>query len=110
MLLQHFSTQEHSVDIITHDESAGVLSWKGESLEEYWGCILNALIYPDDDGECHKPDLVVYYGGDMNLLINKGMNSDDLFLKDGTIPDLRSTETSVFNIFRTIIKHQLEDG
>ena len=39
-----FSTQDHTVAAITHDESAAVFSWKGESLEEYWDCILNALI------------------------------------------------------------------
>ena len=41
-----FSTHKHTVDVNTHDESAALISWKGESLEEYWECILNALIYP----------------------------------------------------------------
>ena len=39
-----FSTQKHNVAVITHDESAAVFSWKGDILEEYWDCILNALI------------------------------------------------------------------
>ena len=30
-----FSTQYHTVALITHDESAAVFSWKGESIEEY---------------------------------------------------------------------------
>ena len=38
------STQDHTVAVVTHDESTAVFSWKGESLEEYWYCILNALI------------------------------------------------------------------
>ena len=38
------SNQDHSVAVINHDESAAVFSWKGESIEEYWDCILNALI------------------------------------------------------------------
>ena len=39
-----FSTQEHIMTVITHDESASVFSWKGVSLEDYWDCMLNALI------------------------------------------------------------------
>ena len=54
--------------VIAHDESAAVFYWKGESLEESWDCILNALIYPEDDGKDHRPDLIVDGGGDMNLL------------------------------------------
>ena len=50
------------MDVITHDGSAAVFSWKAESLEEYWYCILNALVYPEDDGKGHIPDLIVYDG------------------------------------------------
>ena len=39
-----FNTQDHTVDFITHDESAAVFFWKGGSLNEYWYCTLNALI------------------------------------------------------------------
>ena len=63
------STQDHTVAVITHDESAAVFSFKGDSLEEYWRCILNALIQPEDYGKGHIPDLIVDDGGDMNLLI-----------------------------------------
>ena len=39
-----FPTQYHTVAVITHDKSDAVVSWKGESLEEYWDCILDDLI------------------------------------------------------------------
>ena len=39
-----FSTQEHTVDVIVHDESSDVFYWKGESLNKCWDCILNTLI------------------------------------------------------------------
>ena len=39
-----FSTQDHTVSVITHTESAAVFSWKGDIPEEYWDWILNALI------------------------------------------------------------------
>ena len=57
---------------ITHDESAAVFSWKGESLGELWDCILNALIWPEDYSKGHRPDLNVYDGGDMTLLVHEG--------------------------------------
>ena len=46
----------------------------------------------------------------MTLLIYYGNNLEDLFLKDGTIPDPRSTDNAKFKIVQTIIKRQLECG
>ena len=69
------------MDIVTHDEYAAVFSWKGESLEEYWECILNELIQREDDGKGHRPELIVDDGADMNLPINEGKKAEDLFLR-----------------------------
>merc|ERR1719491_14957 len=46
-----FSTQDHAAAAIARDESAAVFAWKGESLEEYWECTLNAVTWPEDDGQ-----------------------------------------------------------
>ena len=46
----------------------------------------------------------------MTLLIHEGKRAEDLFLKDGTIPDPRSTDNVEFKIVQTIIKRQLEGG
>ena len=54
-----FSTQDHAAAAIARDESAAVFAWKGESLEEYWECTLNAVTWPEDDGKGHGPDLIV---------------------------------------------------
>ena len=70
--------------VITHYESAAMFSWIGESLKEYWDCILNVLVYPEDDGKGHRPDLIDDDGGDMNILIHEDNKADNLFLKDGT--------------------------
>ena len=40
----------------------------------------------------------------------KGKKSEDLFLKDGTIPDPISMDNVEFKIVQTIIKRQLEGG
>ncbi len=62
-----FSTQDHAAAAIA---AAGVpvFAWKGETLEEYWDCTLDAVLHPGDKG----PELVVDDGGDVTLLIHKG--------------------------------------
>ena len=105
-----FSTQYHTVDFITHDEYAAVFSWKGESIQEYWDCILNDLVQPEYYGKGHIPDLIVDDGADMNLLIHEGEKREYLLLKQGTIPDPRSTGNTEFKIIHTTIKRQPEVG
>merc|ERR1712238_163245 len=83
---------------------------KGESLEEYWECTLNAVTWPDDDGKGHGMDIIVDDGGDMTLLIHEGKKAEDLFLKDGTLPDPSSTDNAEFKIVLTIIKRLLLAG
>jgi len=87
-----------------------VFAWKGESLEEYWECTLNAVTWPEDDGKGHGMDIIVDDGGDMTLLIHEGKKAEDLFNKDGTLPDPNSTTNAEFKIVLTIIKRLLEGG
>jgi adenosylhomocysteinase len=62
-----FSTQDHAAAAIA---AAGVpvFAWKGETLEEYWECTLQAVSHKGGKG----PQLVVDDGGDVTLLIHKG--------------------------------------
>ena len=62
-----FSTQDHAAAAIT---AAGipVFAWKGETLEEYWWCTLQALSFDGGLG----PNLIVDDGGDATLLIHWG--------------------------------------
>ena len=62
-----FSTQDHAAAAIAKTGTP-VFAWKGESLEEYWDCTLDALTFPGNKG----PELVVDDGGDVTLLIHKG--------------------------------------
>jgi len=105
-----FSTQDHAAAAIARDEAAAVFAWKGESLEEYWECTLNALTWPEDDGKGHGCDIIVDDGGDMTLLIHEGKKAEDAFLKDGTLPDPSSTDNAEFKIVLSIIKRLLESG
>jgi adenosylhomocysteinase len=67
-----FSTQDHAAAAVA---KAGipVFAWKGETLEEYWQCTLDALTHPGNKG----PQLVVDDGGDATLLIHKGYELED---------------------------------
>ena len=95
---------------ITHDESAALFSWNSESIEEYWDCIINALMCMDCDVKCHRPDLIAYDGADMTLFIHEFKKAEYLFLKDSTIPYPISTDNAEFDIVQTIIHFQLEGG
>ena len=66
-----FSTQDHAAAAIAATGTP-VFAWKGETLEEYWDCTLEALSFPDGDGGFLGPQLVVDDGGDVTLLIHKG--------------------------------------
>jgi len=62
-----FSTQDHAAAAIAMSGTP-VFAWKGETLEEYWGCTLKALQHTGGQG----PELIVDDGGDATLLIHKG--------------------------------------
>ncbi len=82
-----FSTQDHAAAAIvvgphgTPEDLQGipVYAWKGESLDDYWWCTRQSLVWPDGKG----PDLIVDDGGDATLWIHKGVE----FEKDGKVPD-----------------------
>jgi adenosylhomocysteinase len=81
-----FSTQDHAAAAVvvgptgTVEDPRGVpvFAWKGETLEEYWWCTDQALVWPDGQG----PTLLVDDGGDATLLIHRGLE----FEKAGSIP------------------------
>jgi len=101
-----FSTQDHAAAAIARDGSAAVFAWKGETLEEYWECTLNAITWPvDEKGDgC---DLIVDDGGDMTLLIHEGVKAEKKYEVDGTLPDPASTDNAEFKIVLALIAREL---
>ena len=82
-----FSTQDPAAAAVavgpngTPEDPQGiaVFAWKGETLEEYWWCTVEALVWPDGSG----PNLIVDDGGDATLFVHKGAE----FERAGKVPD-----------------------
>ena len=84
-----FSTQDHAAAavVVGRPETGGtpadpkgtpVFAWKGETLEEYWWCTKEALVWPDGSG----PDLIVDDGGDATLFVHRVLEYE----KAGKVP------------------------
>uniref|UniRef100_A0A7C4W6Z8 Adenosylhomocysteinase n=1 Tax=Desulfatirhabdium butyrativorans TaxID=340467 RepID=A0A7C4W6Z8_9BACT len=83
-----FSTQDHAAAAIAANGSAAVFAWKGETLEEFWWCTEQALLWPDGTG----PDLIVDDGGDATLYVHQGVKVEqhpELLDAEYTNPDMK---------------------
>jgi adenosylhomocysteinase len=85
-----FSTQDHAAaavavgptGTVVEPKGVPVFAWKGETLEEYWWCTEQALMWPDGGG----PNLLLDDGGDATLLVHRGAE----FEKAGAVPGFDS--------------------
>ncbi|ANB16979.1 adenosylhomocysteinase [Dokdonella koreensis] len=99
-----FSTQDHAAAAIAASGTP-VFAWKGETLEEYWDCTLDALSFPDGAGGFLGPELVVDDGGDVTLLIHKGHELEN----GGTWVDTPSSnheEQVIKNLLKRVAKER----
>ncbi|TVQ64284.1 MAG: adenosylhomocysteinase [Phycisphaerales bacterium] len=103
-----FSTQDHAAAAIA-EGGTPVFAWKGETLEEYWWCTLQALTFPADENGSNGPSIIVDDGGDATMLIHEGVKAEKAFKKDGTLPDPDSTDNEEFKVVLSIIREKLQE-
>jgi adenosylhomocysteinase len=105
-----FSTQDHAAAAVvvgrdgTAEEPRGVpvFAWKGETLEEYWWCTEQALLWPDDVG----PNLLLDDGGDATLLVHKGYE----FEQAGRVPDFDpETDVEEWGVILQLLRRTLAE-
>ena len=103
-----FSTQDHAASAVvvgkdgTPEDPRGVpvFAWKGETLEEYWWCTQQALLWPDGG-----PNLILDDGGDATMLVHKGAEYEAA----GAAPDPSTGESEEFVHFLTLLNKSLEE-
>ena len=102
-----FSTQDHAAAAVavgpegTAAEPRGVpvFAWKGETLEEYWWCTEQAMLWPGEIG----PTMILDDGGDATLLVHKGVE----FEKAGAVPDPASAESEEMAVVLSLLTRSL---
>jgi adenosylhomocysteinase len=98
-----FSTQDHAAAAIAED-GIPVFAWKGETLEEYWWCTKQALLFGAHGG----PDLIVDDGGDATLFVHEGVRLEDEYKKSGSIPQPDNSTRELGILHRTILEDIVE--
>src|SRR5688572_16381690 len=102
-----FSTQDHAAAAAvvgpqgTVDAPAGVpvYAWKGETLEEYWWCTEQVLLWPDG----HGPNMILDDGGDATLLVHKGAE----FEAAGAVPSPESADSHEYSVILQLLQRSL---
>jgi adenosylhomocysteinase len=107
-----FSTQDHAAAavVVGRPETGGipadpkgipVFAWKGETLEEYWWCTKEALVWPDGSG----PTLIVDDGGDATLFVHKALE----FEQAGAVPEFNpETEPEEWGVILDTLRAELK--
>ena len=104
-----FSTQDHAAAAVavgpdgTADNPKGVpvFAWKGETLEEYWWCTEQALLWPDGAG----PNMILDDGGDATLLVHKGTEYE----KAGAVPAATDDDPEEWHVIIDVLTRSLAE-
>ncbi|WP_300682128.1 adenosylhomocysteinase [Nocardioides sp.] len=110
-----FSTQDHAAAAVvvgpassggTVEAPAGtpVFAWKGETLAEYWDLAEKVFDFTDAEGNPVGPNLLLDDGGDITLLVHKGVE----FEKAGSVPSVDSTDNAEFKEVLRVLARSVE--
>jgi adenosylhomocysteinase len=102
-----FSTQDGAAAAVvvgpdgTPDEPRGVpvFAWKGETLDEYWWCTQQVLLWPDGEG----PNMILDDGGDATLLVHKGAEYE----KAGVVPSDSESDSEEWRVILGVLRDSL---
>ena len=96
-----YSTQDHAAAAIAA-RGIPVFAWKGETLEEYWWCTVQALTWPDGEG----PNMILDDGGDATLLVHKGREYE----LAGQVPDAGPGDPEEWHVIIDTLKRSLAES
>jgi len=107
-----FSTQDHAAAAVavgpngTPEDPQGipVFAWKGETLDEYWWCTEQALLWGGRDSDL-GPNMILDDGGDATMLVHKGTEYEAA----GAVPDPAQAESEEFQVFLTLLQRSLTE-
>jgi adenosylhomocysteinase len=106
-----FSTQDHAAAAIVvgrdgtpeNPKGVPVYAWKGETLEEYWWCTEQVLLWPGGE----VPNMILDDGGDATLLVHKGAE----FEKAGAVPSADTADSEEYAVILGLLSKTIkEDG
>jgi adenosylhomocysteinase len=104
-----FSTQDHAAAAIavgpdgTPDDPKGVpvFAWKGETLEEYWWCTVQALTWPGGE----SANMILDDGGDATLFVHKGAEYEAA----GAVPSPSASDNEEWLVILDQLRNSLAD-
>jgi adenosylhomocysteinase len=105
-----FSTQDHAAAAVavgpdgTPDDPRGipVFAWKGETLQEYWACTVQALTWPDGE----SPNMILDDGGDATLFVHKGAEYEAA----GAVPSPAENDAEEWAVILDKLRDSLADS
>src|SRR3569832_510881 len=104
-----FSTQDHAAAAVVAGWfgfvvvfwGVSVFVWKGETLEEYWWCTEQVLLWPDGQG----PNMILDDGGDATLLVHKGTE----FERAGAVPAVDTADSEEYAVILGVLHRTLAE-
>ncbi len=111
-----FSTQDEAAAAVvvgphgTPEDPRGVpvFAWKGETLEEYWECTEQILVWPGEEPDGRGPNLILDDGGDATMLVHLGLQYERAgVVPPDTLPG-EPDHTHEMNVVRGVLRRALE--
>lgn len=98
-----FSTQDHAAAAVAigpkgsvaAPQGVPVYAWKGQTLEEYWWCLLQVFNWEEGG-----PNLILDDGGDATMLVHLGAE----FEEKGAVPDPSTAENEEVGVIYQVLQ------